>query len=79
MREEIYDNAKHQARPDDGVVSLHQCLITLCILTEDESATKEETAHHVAITTLNKRENPQTLVGLPTAQDEQDDADEIRD
>ena len=52
-------------------------LILVDHLSEDESAPEEETAHHVAISTLHQIDDLQAFIGLPSAEQEHDQADEV--
>ena len=52
-------------------------MVFLDELAEDESATEEETTHHIAIAALNEIDDAQTFVCLPTAEQKYEQADEV--
>ena len=78
FREEKHDDAKEQGRPNVGIVSGHQSAIAIDILSEDETYAEEETAHHVAIAALYEIDDLQPLPRLPAAEQQHDEADEVR-
>ena len=55
----------------------HDLAIPIDILTEDKSDAEKEASHHVAIATLYEVDDLQSLPGLPTAEQEHDETNEV--
>ena len=79
FREEEYHCSKDQRDPEPGVVAHDLFAVGLDILAEDKADAEEEATHHLAVATLDDIHYFQAFPGLPGAEQEHEEADEVRD
>lgn len=79
FREEEYHRSKEQGEPESGIVAHDLMAVGLDILSEDKANAEEEAAHHLAVAPLYDIHHLQSFPGLPGAEQEHEEADEIGD
>ena len=77
LREEEDDDGKEERCPETRHVLRYPLAVGSDELPEDETNAEEETAHHLTVATLYEVDHLQTFPGLPGAEEEHEEADQI--